>query len=271
LKSWLNAVALVLAVLTMSACQPTVVKSDFAQRPCVEISGIESIYSADIVVFGDYHGTNEPPRIFADAVCALVRQWSDYTIVIGLEIPVSFNLTFQKLGQLDARERARQIRAHPFWDEFRDGRHSEAMLLMTQELASLAAISSGRVELIALERPDWDLEGAKLLDQRMRALQARHALIFVGNAHARRFPTPQQTSAPFAQNLVDAGYRVLSLNIKPGGGEGWFCSPNCQRHSLGSSPDGEVARIVVKPCARAACPYDDFYYVPELSISRLAE
>lgn len=260
---------LISLLLLASGCHSDSVKGAVAQSACIATPGIESIYTADIVIFGDYHGTREPPQIVADAACVLLQQWNQQRVVIGLELPDSFNPAFEQIGKLASKEIEARIRENPFWDEFRDGRHSEAMLSLTLRLTSLVENSSNRVALVALERRNWDLEGAKLLVERLRAFDARNALVFVGNAHARKVAMPQQGGPPFAENVMNAGYHVMSLNIRPGGGETWFCSPECAKRPVRENSMGDAVKIVMEECRKAPCAYDGYYYVPQLSISRL--
>jgi hypothetical protein len=187
--------------------------------------------------------------------------------VIGLELPDSFNTEFAWMGKKPVGEVNRLIEANAFWDHFKDGRHSSAMLTMVQSLVQLSESSHGNIKLVALERPQIDSAGAEFLIDQMRKFGTRKALVLVGNAHARLIKAEQQTSTPLAQNIKNAGFSVISLDIWTGGGDGWFCTPQCGLGKWHPRGNFEDIRIVLEPCVDQ-CVYNGYYFVPHLTLSK---
>lgn len=255
--------ALFALAILICACAPNV-----ATPSCNTVAGIEPLlHEEGVIMVGDYHGTNEPPEIFFELACAHVKTHEDAPFIIALELPDSLNAAFEEQMNFEAAIAA--LREDSFWNTFGDGRHSAAMLLMTERLLQLAHHSKGRVRLLAIERPMIDSAGAIFLSDSLTEFGAERALVFVGNAHARRSQMPAQRSAPMGQMLQSFGHRVVSLDIRPGGGEAWMCSgpATCGRKELPERNRGNERRVEFNRCEGDHCAFDGFYYVPKLSVS----
>lgn len=253
---------IVLATL-ICACATNV-----AAPSCNPVAGMEPLLQeGGVIMVGDYHGTNEPPEVFFELACAYVSLHQVDPVVIAVELPDSLNAAFEE--QKSFEEAIAALRKDVFWDEFGDGRHSAAMLSMTERLLQLAHHSNGRVRLLAIERPMIDSAGAMFVSDSLRKSGAERSLVFLGNAHARRSQMRGQRSPPMGQVLQDLGHRVVSLNIRPGGGEAWICSgpDNCSRRALPASGSGEIQRIEFNRCEGDHCAFDGFYYIPKLTVS----
>ena len=233
---------------------------------CSPLPGFDAAEGAQVVVFGDMHGTVESPAVFARAACLFARQRGAQPVVIGLELPESFNAYFDALGHTPAEAIWQKARHDVFWSEFRDGRHSAAMYDLVHRLIDLSAKTKGSVHLLALARQPIDVEGARLLVDTMKSAAARRALVLIGNAHARMFRMDGQNSEPFARNVQDAGFSVLSLNARAGGGYVWYCAPECEIHPFPPAPEEGGVKIVVQPDATRQ-PWRGYYYVPEMTLS----
>ncbi|WP_157956416.1 hypothetical protein [Dyella sp. C11] len=238
-----------------------------SRQGCAPLQGFEATASAQVVIFGDFHGTEQPPAIFANAACLFARDLGDARGVIGIELPESFNAYFDQVTPENREALWTRIQADPFWDEFKDGRHGAAMLEMVRALLDVTTASPGRIRLLAVARQPIDAEGASLFVETMKSFDARRGLVFIGNAHARLMGMPGMQGSPFAANVKGSGLTVISLNIKPGKGTGWFCTPQCASKRLPVfSPEGDDVHVVMdSPATRE--PWDGYYYVPELTLS----
>ncbi|WP_144240775.1 hypothetical protein [Dyella japonica] len=234
---------------------------------CAPLPGFAATDSAQVVVFGDLHGTVQSPALFEQAACLFGTSQGPHRGIVGLELPESFNAYFDGLDQKSLDTAWAHVRAHPFWSEFRDGRHSAAMLDLVHHLMAQSAQSKGSLRLLALARQPIDVEGARLLTDTMRSMGASRALVLIGNAHARMVRMQGQNSEPFAHNVAAAGFSVISLNAQAAGGEGWICSPECAPKPVLTQPEKGGVKIVVLPDGHSL-PWHGYYYVPEMTLSR---
>lgn len=181
------------------------------------------------IIFGEMHGNAESPAIFADAVCLTAR---DRRVVVALEMPSIMQGAIDAFMASDGGEAAQQVfLADPFWHyEFKDGRSSQAMFRLFQDLRAMRA--AGRVERVV---------AAMAIDPTGPPSRARHeelmagavtaageggatVLMLVGNAHARLQPLGfgGEVYPPMAALLP--GNRTVALNIENNGGETWACT-----------------------------------------------
>lgn len=237
---------------------------------CVPLPGFDATNSAQVVVFGDMHGTVQSPAVFAQAACLFGEQLGPHRGIVGLELPESFNAYFVGLDAQRLDGAWAHVRADPFWSEFRDGRHSAAMLELVHRLMLQSVQSHGALRVLALARQPIDVEGAKLLADTMTSSGASRALVLIGNAHARMIRMEGQNSEPFARNMADAGLSVISLNAQAGSGQGWFCSPECAPKAPLPQPEKGGVKIVILPDGQTQ-PWHGYYYVPEMTLSHPAD
>jgi len=233
---------------------------------CAPLQGFDATRQAQVLVFGDMHGTVQSPAVFGQAACLFAQQLGTQRGVIGLELPESFNAYFSSIGTASVGTVWSRARRDPFWNEFNDGRHSAAMLDLVHHLIELSAQSRGSLRLLALERQPIDVDGASLLVKTMRSWNAARALVLIGNAHARMLRMQGQATEPFARNVATAGLRVLSLNAQAGGGEVWWCAPDCGVHPFFAQPEDGGVKIVLPPDGDTQ-PWHGYYYVPRMSLS----
>jgi hypothetical protein len=258
-------IALILAIvwcITLHAANAYAV--DIACKPLV---GIEATDKAQVLIFGDLHGTVEPPAIFGQAACRFAAQLGSRRGVIGLELPENFNDYFTNVDTATLRQTWKRVRADTFWNELKDGRHSAAMLALVRRLLGLSTQSGGKLRLVAVERQPIDRDGAAIFVASMKSFSAERGLVFIGNAHARLRPMPGQAAIPFAKNVEDAGFDVLSLNIKAGGGMGRVCAPACEAKPVFPMPEAGGVKIVMEQ-ATDEQPWSGYYYIPKLSLAQ---
>lgn len=216
-----------------------------------------------VVVVGDLHGTNESPAVFYDLACAFANDQGKERRFIGLELPEKFDAYFMKPS-----ESLEAMLEDEFWNKMGDGRHSAAMRAMVAQLMKMRLVRSGQVKLIALERRPIDAAGAEKLVDLLSEESGSRALVFIGNAHARKTRMRQQRVDPFALVLQKAGMDVLALDALAGSGSWWTCLSGCAARPVFPQPRGNEVKIVVNRCSSSDCAYDGYYYVPRLTVSK---
>lgn len=257
---------LLLATLWFGLWGQALHASSATAHACLPLRGFDATRDAQVVVFGDMHGTVQSPAVFAQAACLFAQQLGGKRGVIGLELPESFNAYFDDVGVQPVEAVWAHASSDAFWDEFKDGRHSAAMWRLVHRLIELSAKSGGSLRVVALARQPIDVDGASLLVSSMKSLQAARALVLIGNAHARMIRMQGQNSEPFARNVANAGLSVLSLNAQAGGGRGWQCAPECAAHPFFAMPEKGGLKIVLLPDGDKE-PWHGYYYLPEMTLS----
>jgi hypothetical protein len=180
------------------------------------------------VVFGEMHGTNEMPEIFADAVCLTSQKRKT---VVALEMPETEQPQIDAWLASDGGADAKQaLFATPFWNStFKDGRSSEAMFRLLEQLRSMH--KCGRVKAVIAFQPvkkspdareDYEKDMAKLIAAKKP--KGAMTLVLVGNVHAMRteFERPNFRYLPMAGHLPKA--ETLAFNIiSDGVSSMWAC------------------------------------------------
>lgn len=232
-------------------------------RACTVPVGFDEVRTADVTVFGEYHGTNEIPAFFFDVVCTMALD-SKATVVVGLELPDEFNAIFQAAGATPTTDLVKRLSDNVFWDVYGDGRHSRAMLRLSISLLELAS-TNPHVRLVAFARRDIDSAGADFLNSAINEHDARKTLILVGNAHARLTSMKGGVTPLAAVLKKHHGRNVLSFNISAGGGQAWAClAAECAARQI--APVRRAPGIQRGSC-RTACPYSGTFHLETLSVS----
>ena len=237
-----------------------------ASPPCSAPDGLDKIAGSKVVIFGEYHGTNEIPTFFYNVVCASkVRQ--NGTLVVGLELPTEFNAIFEPSNEPTAAAAIAKLRKHEFWNVMGDGRHSAAMLSLTEKLLALS-YSDRRVTLVGLGNKHVNTEGAELLMSRLPSSESARALVLIGNAHARTQIIPVYNIKPFGATLRENGVDVLSLNIATSGGEAWLCETRdtCAPTPVPVTKDDLRPGIHLNGC-RVNCKFHGNYFIKNLTVA----
>lgn len=228
-----------LAPLLVAAATPGV-------SPCIPIPGWDEVLASDrsrIIVFGEMHGSNEAPEIFADAVCQAAQSRK---LVVGVEQPSSDQSAIDAFLVSDGGEAARRaFLAARMWNgAMKDGRSSEAIFALFERLRRMRAAKMIDA-VIAFqpsnftERPSPE-QYEKAMAELIVAGAPRGAtvLALVGNAHAMLTNVPWEPRyMPMAGHLP--AEEVLTFNIVGEGGETWVCqaSPDdCGPRALPDSP-----------------------------------
>lgn len=199
---------------------------------CNPIEGWDQVLARDQVrwiILGEMHGNAESPAIFADAVCLTAQ---DRHVVVAVEMPSIMQDAIDAFMASDGGEAAQQaFLADPFWHyEFKDGRSSQAMFRLFQDLRVMQA--AGKVERVVAAMaidpagPPSRSRHEELMAGAVAAAGQNGAtvLMLVGNAHARLQPLGfgGEVYPPMAALLP--GAQTVTLNIENNGGETWACT-----------------------------------------------
>jgi hypothetical protein len=170
------------------------------------------------IIFGEWHGNAETPRLVGVVATALVLRGA-------MRLALEIDHREQELidGFLAAGERAMLLRG-PFWREPQDGRKTVAMVDLIDAVGALRR-SGQDIGVIAIDdggADDRDAAMATRLGEAMAREPTAAFVVLVGNVHARRCPHPDfPTQQPMAQRLIDAGHKVTCLDGRYGRGTSW--------------------------------------------------
>lgn len=213
-----------------------------ATEPCREVAGAAALWKAPetrYVLFGEMHGTTEPPALFGDVVCLAS---AERPVVVALEVPAAEQVALDVfMASNGSSKDLADLLAGPFWSgKSPDGRSSEAMLSLIGRLRELKA--AGRPLKVLAFVPEYpsgfhqdyyELDMAQALRVAGRASPDALVLVLVGNFHAGR--RTGLRVMPAALHLPDAETLVLDLVVA--GGEAWNCQKDgCGPHRLGGDP-----------------------------------
>ena len=206
------------------------------QTDCVPIPGLRPHLTAGrVILLGELHGTREAPAFAGSVLCHGLGL--GLRVTVALELPQVEALYVERYLRSDGApsDRAAMARA-PFWfKDYQDGRSSQAMLALLDEIR--LRIERGEpVDVVLLDRPEARQErDAEMAARLLAAVGEKPANLFVvltGNLHNRI----TEGSRYLGRRALDAlgPERVLSLNQAYSGGSAWVClsdSP-CGPHEI---------------------------------------
>ena len=206
---------------------------------CRNVPGLESLMKAKgdharFFIFGEKHGTNEYPALFADVVCNLAKTRS---IQVSLEYSVESTEAVRDFVASDGSVAARaRLLNNDAWDaRYADGRSSTAMLKLLESIRQMKA--AGLPITVFCSQPDVKTLQPQFYNELYRAnLWALNAveepstisLVLVGTAHAALFDNDDLGFLPAAAHLHPSD--VVSVGPLLEGGYQW---------SLDVTPDGK--------------------------------
>ncbi len=276
------------ALLLVGGCAPrsgtvTAFEGSPAAAPalaCREVEGLEPLLAPGAgLLLGEMHGTVESPAFVANAACLALR--AGRPVTVALEVPgeeqarvntflASAGTTADRAALLDSS----------FWkDVYQDGRRSEAMLALLDEVRHLRG--GGRPIRVALidrqERSgtsgDRDRWMAEALVQAFEETPGGVVIGLAGNLHMRI-----RRGNPFNPDFESAGYvlvqrrpdlRVTSLDVSYPDGTAWICTSaeasSCQARPLRGKGDGQSERVVLH--SEVTNGYHGVYYLKSLTAS----
>ena len=206
------------------------------QTDCASIPGLRPHLTAGrVILLGELHGTREAPAFVGSVVCHGLGL--GLSVTVGLELPQIEAPYVERYLRSDGAppDRAALVRA-PFWlKDYQDGRSSQAMLSLLDEIR-VRIERQEPVEVVLLDRPEARQErDAEMAARLLTAVGETPANLFVvltGNLHNR----VTEGSRHLGRRALDAlgSERVLSLNQAYSGGSAWVClsdSP-CGPHEI---------------------------------------
>jgi len=210
------------------------------QMPCEPLPGWSAaVEAADggALIFGEGHGTQESPAVFAEVVCAAAA--SGGSVLVALELANSQQAALQDAWRASPEDFERELyQALPIWRSSRDGRASVAMLAMLTRLHALksqgmqidiSAFNASPAQATAFN----DLPGQEPHEaaQALNIATARNrgdyslTLVLVGNLHARKTPVSSRGGVwkPMGVKLEERGVSVVTLESDGPAGASWNC------------------------------------------------
>ncbi|HET9819268.1 MAG TPA: hypothetical protein VFP92_08895 [Rhodanobacteraceae bacterium] len=189
---------------------------------------------AEILLFGETHGSAESPALVGEVVCAYAKQGP---VALGLEMPSTeeapIGVYLASDGDGDARGK---LRSAPFWLH-QDGRSSVAMFDLIEWVRHLK--HGGLPVSVFTLNPNLarTSDDNRAIAQALRAFHAKHParriVALMGNLHAG-----QAKISPFGSTIVPAGYLLrdlhpVSVYVANPGGSIWACMGTCGVHEVG--------------------------------------
>jgi hypothetical protein len=254
-----------LAILLLAAaCTPAPRPHAAVPQPltCQEVEGLEPLLTPGSgLLLGEIHGTVESPAFVANAACLALRAGHPVTVV--LEVPREEQARVDAfLASAGTEPDRAALLDSPFWtDAYQDGRRSQAMLALLDELRKLRQGGRPiRAQLIdrqdigastSQERDRWMAEGmAQAFDENPGGI----VITLTGDVHSRiTRGTPWVADfepAAFLLATMKPELRLTALDISAPDGTAWTCSTNevssCQERKLRGKGDGRSG-VVLHP------------------------
>ncbi|HZE89363.1 MAG TPA: hypothetical protein VE404_07445 [Verrucomicrobiae bacterium] len=245
------------------------------------IAGADAL-TAPVVLLGETHGTREIPEAFARLVCATAAARPGKTILVGLEIPASgqdlIDALVKGAGGPDAKK---ALLAQEFWQrEYQDGRSSEAMLHLLDELRRFKGAGLA-IEVRAMDppgSPGQDERDAKMAGTILAAIESvnpAQTLVLCGDVHSRvqkGFPWDHAASyVPLGARLA-AKHGTIGLNTSVASGTAWVCvTPKAEecgpKKALARGATGVLPRFGLDAAAAATSGWSGSLFMQEVSAS----
>ncbi len=191
-----------------------------------------------VILIGEMHGTNEIPRIFGN-LAKVTAAAANKPIGVGFELSIALQPVIDNVARQHAShdECRSHLTAAPEWqkfEEYKDGRTSEAMLDVICELASQADSSRVSVFFFDTEIAERNETMAQAIATRIRKMNYGVTLVLTGNIHANRAPAmPGRPSIrPMGWFLAKRGFEVRSFDTRYNDGDTWACIGPCGVHHL---------------------------------------
>lgn len=229
-------------------------------QTCRPVPGLDQLTAnpqTRFLIVGETHGTNETPRLVADLACNLV---TSRPITVALEFGVASTPDLVKYLQSDGGAEARkQLLQSRIWQpSFADGRNSQAMFALIEQLRALRA-GGAKLRIAAFQPNDISHLEQHYYELGMASNWAKIAdlapddlmLVLVGDVHASKNLGTRYPFAPAASHLKPD--ETISLKSEHEGGAAWNCQADgCHAHALVGG--------AVKPrhVGRFASPIDGF-------------
>ena len=251
-----------------------------APPACEPVEGLDPLLSSGtVLLLGEMHGTEQSVRFVSRASCLALGKGLSVTVALELPRKEEAALTAFLASEGSAADRAAFLEGSPFWSDRQDGRTSEAMLALLDDLRRFRR--AGRPLRVTWIDSPFDPQRDRLMAERLGEAIAGAPkdlfLVLTGNLHNRL-----NRSTPWGQEKEWMGYhllqrrpaaRLVSLDYAYSGGEAWACikqkpedPEECRVWPMGGKDRGP------KPFVEARETMDErghhgFYYVGALTAS----
>lgn len=176
--------------------------------PCDPLEGYDDLLGHRLIMLGEMHGTREVPEYFGQLVCHALDDES--SVAVGLELPVAMAPSLDRYMRSGEPDSVDALLSDPVWSpEWQDGRTSQAMLELVQELARLRLRHDGQLTVHLIDAPDEYNNGpmskGQVIASRIRRMveetEADYLLTLTGNFHNRINVPVEQSAAPGLSDL----------------------------------------------------------------------
>jgi hypothetical protein len=189
----------------------------------------------EIILIGEFHGTEETPRLFGNLVTVAAGE-KNRRIGVGLELPVLLQPLIKEAVKSNTSIDSfrKQLLANPVWQKINDGRSSEAMLDLICHLLQLAESRQVSFFFFDTQINDRNETMAQLIGQRAREQGYDVTYILTGNLHAKKVTRYRgKTKIVYMGHwLEEQGFTVHSYDVRFSDGEAWACTPECGLHHV---------------------------------------
>jgi hypothetical protein len=262
-KLFLVALLLSLPTGTLHAAEPLTKPPE-----CQAVPGLDPLLvSGNVLLLGEMHGTEQSPRFTAAVTCQGLRK--GLPVTVGLEIPRGQEpLGVAYLASEGTAKDREALLATEIWTRpYQDGRSSQAMLGLIEELRRLSRAGLPlRIRWIDVDTqpdPERDRRMAERLAEAVAERPGDLFVVLTGNYHTR-----QVKGAPWSKEFSPMGLhltqlapkaRLISLDSSYTDGEAWAClvteaAPN----------DGECKVWPMKGKGKSEGPFPRIVLGPEL-------
>lgn len=240
--------------------------SGHARNGPVQCDAPSGIPNAQILLFGEMHGSVESPTLVGKVACALAENGP---VALGLELPSTEQAPIDRyLASTGGAAARTALQSGQFWGHG-DGRSSVAMFKLIDTARRLKKAGLA----VSVFTLDPDLAGTaddnKALAHALRMYRDRHPasriVALMGNLHAG-----QAVISPFGETITPAGYylrdlRPISVYVTYHSGTIWACMDTCGVHKVSSQWASDS-----KPGFRPDAPvrgYSVSYMLPSITAS----
>lgn len=189
------------------------------------------------IIFGELHGNNETPAVFAETVCSVAA--AGKKVIVGIEHPKSnqdsFKAFMKSKGSIDDDMKFLSSNFNTPKDRA-FGVTSMAMFNMLRKLRSLKQTGlditvvpfvsySGSVSDFSENQTIYEKELANNIIEATESHKADIMMILVGSVHAMKSQVRGLPFEPMSMHLPAES--TLSIKFTHTGGDSWFCSKTC--------------------------------------------
>jgi hypothetical protein len=244
-----------------SAASPASAAS--ALLSCKPVEGLAPLLvPGSVLLLGELHGTAESPAFTANAACLALAAGRPVTVALEIWQEEEARIATFLASEGAAADRA-ALFASPFWrDSYQDGRRSEAMAALLDDLRRFHH-AGWPVQVTLLDRQvngssqDRDRAMAERLRGFVAAAPKDLVITLTGNLHPRL-----AKGVPWDKSYENMGFLFLqavpgvkatSLNVRSTGGTAWYCQglnggeSSCKVWPVKGTPGTGAQKVVVHP------------------------